>query len=326
MDQPGGVEQLTNPSTNSMNPIRYRFVLLLLMLVVTRYVTAQEDLLKMLEEETPEKASPVFATFKSTRVINLHSNETIKAKHLDFRIMHRFQPLDIGPDNVYGLYNFIGLDGATIRIGLEYGINDRVMVGIGRSTPGKLYDFMTKIKLLEQTRGKRSMPVSVNYFANTGISTTEWADKSRDNLFSSRLSFVHQLIIARKWNDYLSTVISPAVVHHNLVQTVAQPNDVYAVGIGASVKLNRSIRLSLEYIPRLNGQHEPKDASGTPLYNDAFAFGFDIETGGHVFQLHFTNAPGLTEQQFIAQNTGKLSYNALRFGFNLSRTFSFDKH
>lgn len=298
-------------------------IAIIMALFVANNLFAQEDLLKMMEEETPTKPTPVFASFKSTRLVNLHTNEQMKAKHLDFRIQHRFQPMQIDKENVYGLYNMFGVDGAVMRLGFEYGVTDKLMMGFGRSNVGKTYDLMAKYKILQQTRGKKSMPISVNYFGNIGINTLEFADKTRNNFFTSRLSFVNQLIITRKFNDYVSVAITPTMVHQNLVETKAQSHDIYAVGLGASVKISRSTRFNFEYIPRLNARDEKK-LDGTQYY-DAFAFGLDIETGGHVFQLHFTNGAGLIEQQFISQNANKLSLNTLRFGFNLSRVFSLEK-
>lgn len=298
-------------------------IVMILALFAANSLFAQEDLLKMMEEETPSKPTPVFASFKSTRLVNLHTNEQMKAKHLDFRIQHRFQPMQIDKENVYGLYNMFGVDGAVMRLGFEYGVTDKLMMGFGRSNVGKTYDLMAKYKILQQSRGKNSMPVSVNYFGNIGINTLEFADKTRNNFFTSRLSFVNQLIITRKFNDYVSVAITPTMVHQNLVETKAQSHDIYALGLGASVKISRSARFNFEYIPRLNARNEKK-LDGTQYY-DAFAFGLDVETGGHVFQLHFTNGAGLIEQQFITQNTNKLTLNTLRFGFNLSRVFSLEK-
>jgi hypothetical protein len=298
-------------------------IAIIMALFMANNLFAQEDLLKMMEEETPTKPTPVFASFKSTRLVNLHTNEQMKAKHLDFRIQHRFQPMQIDKENVYGLYNMFGVDGAVMRLGFEYGVTDKLMMGFGRSNVVKTYDLMAKYKILQQTRGKKSMPISVNYFGNIGINTLEFADKTRNNFFTSRLSFVNQLIITRKFNDYVSVAITPTMVHQNLVETKAQSHDIYAVGLGASVKISRSTRFNFEYIPRLNARDEKK-LDGTQYY-DAFAFGLDVETGGHVFQLHFTNGAGLIEQQFISQNANKLSLNTLRFGFNLSRVFSLEK-
>ncbi|MFN4971896.1 MAG: DUF5777 family beta-barrel protein [Bacteroidota bacterium] len=300
-----------------------KVIYLLLLLLANGIAYAQDDLLNMLNDE-PAKAKPVFASFKSTRIINLHSNETMRARHLDFRIQHRFGNIGLDAANNYGFYNMFGVDGARIRLGLEYGITNDLMVGIGRSSEGKTYDGFVKYKILKQSRGKKAVPFSLNYFGNIAVVTQEWADKSRNNFESSRLSFVNQLILVNKLNEHISVCLSPTVVHYNLVQTKNQPNDIYALGIGTSIKISRSTRFNLEYIPRLNGRNEPKDISGNSLYYDAFAIGFDIETGGHVFQLHFTNASGMIEQQFIAQNTGQFNFSQIRLGFNISRTFSFE--
>lgn len=278
---------------------------------------AQDDLLNMLEKENPLKPTPVYATFKSTRLVNLQSNETMKAKHLDFRIQHRFSSIQ------NGAYDMFGLDGAVMRLGFEYGVTDRFMLGLGRNTIGKTYDGFVKYQLVQQQQNGH--PISVGLFGSTAISTLEWADKNRDNFFSSRLSYCAQVILTRKVNDYVSVILSPTMVHYNLVAEKATPNDVFAVGIGGSFKITRSTRFNIEYIPRLNGRNQPQIAGGDPTYYDAIALGFDIETGGHVFQVHFTNSNGLIEQQFVARNMNPITFKELRFGFNLSRTFSFDK-
>ncbi len=289
---------------------------LLMLLFATQPLFAQDDLLNMINE-TPKEPTKVYATFKSTRVVNLHSNETMKAKHLDFRIQHRFSSIQ------NGAYDFFGLDGATIRLSLEYGITDRLMTGFGRSTTGKTYDGFLKYQLLEQKHG--GLPFGMVLFGSTAISTLEWEDPNRDNYFSSRLSYCIQTIFSSKINEYVSVIVSPGVVHYNLVPDANTPNDVYSVGLGASFKISRSTRFNIEYIPRLNGRDQPLQSNGEPTYYDAIAFGFDIETGGHVFQLHFTNATGLIEQQFIGRNSNPIEMAQLRFGFNISRTFSFDK-
>jgi hypothetical protein len=278
---------------------------------------AQDDLLNSLQSEDT-KPTPVYATFKSTRVINLQSNETMKAKHLDFRIQHRFNPVK------NGAYDFFGLDGAVLRLGFEYGVTNKLMIGLGRSTVGKTYDGFFKYKLVEQQKGGH--PIGVTLFGSSAISTLEWQDKTRNNLFSSRFSYCAQVILTKKMNDHISFIVSPSMVHYNLVPDTKTPNDIYAVGIGTSIKMSRSIRFTAEYIPRLNGRNNPKRLDGEPAYYDAVAFGIDIETGGHVFQLHFTNGQGLIEQQFIARNSNPVKLSELRFGFNISRTFSFDKY
>jgi hypothetical protein len=298
--------------------MEYKKILIVCACVLGSFrLLAQDDLLNSLQPEKPAP-TPVYATFKSTRVINLQSNETMKAKHLDFRIQHRFGPIE------NGAYDMFGLDGAVIRLGFEYGITDKLMVGLGRSTVEKTYDGFAKYKLMEQQ--KNGHPIGITLFGGSAINTLKWADPNRDNKFSSRLSYCAQVILTRKMNDHISFILSPSMVHYNLVPDKETPNDIYALGIGTSVKITRSIRFTAEYIPRLNGRDFPTAADGSATYYDSFGFGVDIETGGHVFQLHFTNSQGLIEQQFIARNPNPVAFNELRFGFNISRTFSFDKY
>ncbi len=300
-----------------------KIFILLTILSIAFSSFAQNDLLNMMQKESPSKPTLVYATFKSTRVINLQSNETMKAQHLDFRIQHRLGLIDLSQQNVFGLYDMFGIDVARMRLSLDYGITDKIMVGAGR-TDQQMYDVSLKIKLYEQTtKGKGSFPLSIVYYGDMGVNTQTWAYPGRDNFFTSRLTFVNQLILTRKFNEWVSFELVPSMIHHNLIPSGV--NDIYALGIGTSIKITRSTRFNIEYIPRFNAQNQAVDNNGTIAY-DEFAVGFDIETGGHVFQLQLTNAQGLIEQQFITENPNKLALNTLHLGFNLSRTFSFDKN
>lgn len=294
-------------------------ILLVTLLLAVNFVWAQDDLLDLLKDENT-KATPVLATFKGTRIITGQSNENISKKHLNFLILHRFGELK--DDASY--YNFLGLDGASVRLAFDYGITDKLMIGAGRSTVGKVYDGSIKYKLTQQTvGGKKNFPLAISYYGNTAIKTESFADKSINNYFSSRLTFCNQLIIARKVNNAVSLQLTPTIVHRNLVEKKAYPNTVFALGLGGSFKITRSTRFNIEYYPRLNGRDE-KTESGQD-YNDYLAVGFDIETGGHVFQLMLSNSTYMYEQGFVTQTTGKWGDFGVRIGFNLSRTFSFDK-
>lgn len=291
-----------------------RFILACMLAASCGSVYAQEDLLGELNKEEPkdQKSTPVYATFKSTRIVNGHSVECMSARHLDFRIQHRFGELNSGA------YEFYGLDQATMRLGFEYGITNDLMIGLGRSTVSKTYDGFVKWRFLKQSKGgKHNIPVTLAYFGNAGLVSAKFSDPSRNNYFSSRMSYTHQLLIARKFKDILSLQLTPTVVHKNLVAKKSDPNDIFAIGIGGSVRISRSIRFNVDYFPRLNGDDK--------LYANCLALGFDIETGGHVFQLHFTNSLGLIENQFITDTQGKWDKGDVRFGFNISRTFSFDR-
>jgi len=269
------------------------------------------DLLSLLGEEE-ETINYATATFKSTRVINMHSVENAAGGVMDFRISHRFGAVNTGAENLFGL------DIASMRLGFEYGINDRLMVGVGRSNVNKELDGFVKYKILRQSTGKRTMPLSVSWFSSTVMRLSKWEDPNRENYFSSRLYYCHQLLIARKFNDRLSIQIAPTLVHRNLVKDSTIANDVYAGGIGGRFKLTNRTSFNAEYVYVPPGQLEA-------VYTNSLSIGFDIETGGHVFQLHFTNSRPMNEKGFITETTGKWQEGDIQFGFNVSRVFTVGK-
>lgn len=280
------------------------------MAAVPALAQEEQDLLSLLgREETTEYAA---ASFKTNRVINLHSLESTASGVLDAKISHRFGFINGGP------YELFGLDQSTIRIGLDYGISDRLTIGAGRSSFEKTYDGFIKFKLLRQSTGLKKMPLTVAVLGTTAITTLKWSQPNRDNLFSSRLTHVAQLIIGRKFSDGFSLQVSPTMVHRNLVRTSAEENDVFAVGVGGRIKLAKRLSLNTEYIYVPEGQ----TAEG---YRNSLSVGFDIETGGHVFQLHFTNSTSMIEKGFIAETVGDWGQGDIHFGFNISRVFTIHK-
>jgi len=270
---------------------------------------AQDDLLNELSKQDSAQTVPVTATFKSTRVVNGQSVETMKKKHLDLRISHRFGKLNSGA------YQFFGLDQATMRLGFEYGLTDDLMIGVGRSTSQKVYDFFGKYKLLKQSTGARNIPVSVTLFGGTGVATV---DKERD--FQDKLYYTAQVLVARKFGERLSLQLSPTYLYRTMPDVTGDEKVLFAVGIGGRFKLSKRVSLNGEYFYTAREKN-----TVTAPYHDSMSFGVDIETGGHVFQLHFTNSLGMIEKQFIGETTGSWGKGDIHYGFNISRTFSFDK-
>ena len=249
-------------------------------------VTAQNDLMDLLNQDTKPEITYATATFKSTRILNGHSIERMQAGQLDFRIAHRFGLLNSGP------YEFFGLDQSNIHISLEYGIFNWLMVGAGRGNYEKTFDGFTKLSILRQSSGARFMPVSISLFSSVALKSVKWADPERTNYFSSRLSYTAQVLIASKISQGLSIQISPSYVHRNLVATELDPNDLYALGAGGRMKLSKRISLNAEYYYVLNANNT---YMSQPVYNP-LSIGVDIETGGHVFQLLFTNSLSMIEK------------------------------
>lgn len=287
----------------------FRTLFVMILAAVMGQVNAQQeqDLLTLLgREETTEYAA---ASFKTNRIINLHSLESTARGVLDVKISHRFGFIN------GGAYELFGLDQATIRLGLDYGISDRLTIGIGRSSFEKTIDGFIKHKLIRQSSGLVDMPITVALLGTASIQTLKWANPDRDNLFSSRLAYVAQLIIGRKFSNNFSLQASPTFVHRNLVPTAAEENDVYAIGVGGRLKLHKRFSLNAEYIYVLPDQLAPG-------YRNSLSLGFDIETGGHVFQLHFTNSTSMIEKGFVAETLGDWGDGGVHFGFNISRVFT----
>lgn len=269
------------------------------------------DLLSLLGPEEPT-TNYAYATFKSSRVINMHSVENPAAGVMDFRIAHRFGTINSGAENLFGL------DQAYMRLGFEFGITDRLMAGFGRSNVNKEVDGFLKYKILRQSSGKKNMPISLSFFTSMVVRTTAWENPDRNNYFSSRLYYCNQLLIARKFNESLSLQIAPTMVHRNLVPDSTVKNDVYAGGIGGRYKLTKRTTFNVEYVYVMPGQLEK-------MYKNSFSVGFDIETGGHVFQLHMTNSKPMNEKGFITETTGDWAKGDIQFGFNVSRVFTIHK-
>lgn len=290
-----------------------RFPLLLLALLLAPSLRAQ-DLLDLLDAETEEPVNYTFATFKTTRLINGHSVETNSGGELLFLISHRFGRVNGGASE------FFGLDNATIRLGLEYGITDRLGIGVGRSSFEKTVDGFVKYKLLRQKSGAESFPFTATLFASAAIKTVPWAEPERPNYFSSRMYYSFQVLLARKFSEGFSLQLMPTLVHRNLVATTADANDVFAIGIGGRQKITPSLSVNAEYYYVLPDQIV-STLGGEPVRN-GLSVGLDLETGGHVFQLHVTNSRGMIEKMFITETTGDWANGDLHFGFNISRVFS----
>ena len=292
-----------------------RLFLALILSLISFGIFAQDDLMNIINQDSTKEINYTTATFKSTRVMNGHSIERMVPGQLDVRISHRFGTLNSGG------YNFFGLDQSNIHLGLEYGIFKWLMIGVGRSEFEKTYDGFGKFSILRQSSGAKDMPVSVSVVTSIALKTLKFADQTRTNYFTSRLAYVSQILVARKINEAFSLQLTPSYLHRNLVATELDPNDIFALGAGARLKLSKRISLNGEYYYIAN----PKTYMSQQIYNP-LSLGFDIETGGHVFQLFFTNSLGMTEKQFIGATTGQWKKGDIHFGFNISRVFTLKKN
>lgn len=289
-----------------------RLACVVLITLIITPALAQDDLMSLLDETEEPVTEYTKASFKTTRVINSQSLENTAGGVLDMKISHRFGFINGGP------YELFGLDEASIRIGLDYGITDRLMVGWGRSSFEKTYDVFAKYKILRQSMGKVKMPVTLSWYASTAITTLKFADETRENYFSSRMYYTHQLILGRKFSESLTLQLMPTFIHRNLTKNENEKNDVYALGVAGRQKLTKRLALNVEYFYLLPDQVNEK-------YRNSLSIGFDIETGGHVFQLHFTNSTSMIDRGFVTETVGNWLDGDIHFGFNVSRVFTIKK-
>ncbi|TCJ17513.1 hypothetical protein EPD60_04800 [Flaviaesturariibacter flavus] len=274
---------------------------------------AQDGLDSLLAAGKKPETVYTTATFKGTRVINLQSVEKAAPGTLQLLIQHRFGAVDGGG------YEFFGLDQATMRLGLEYGVHRAFVVGIGRSTLEKNWDAYTKVTLLRQSTGATRMPLSAAYFGSVVYRSQHDIDPTQKNGSGYRYSYCHQLLLARKFSERFSLELAPTWIHKNQVDFISDANNIFAVGAGARVKLTRRTSFNLEYIARI-----PPANTASPAWKNNYnslSVGFDIETGGHVFQLHLTNSLSMVEKGFITESSESWGNGGIHLGFNISRDF-----
>ncbi len=284
-----------------------KIILTIFVVLLSIQIPAQ-DLLDILDSETPKTDNIVSATFKGTRILNGHSIENRKDKELEFIISHRFGRINLGFDELFGL------DKSNIRFALEYGVNNNLTVGLGRSSFEKTYDGFLKYSLLKQKTGANSFPFAVSLFGSVAIKTLKDYDPADKRTFAESLFYVGQVLIAKKVSPSFSFQVTPTYVHRNTVRIAADPHDIFAVGLGTRMKLTKRVSFNSEYYFAFD-QSKSIDA------RNSLAFGVDIETGGHVFQLILSNAITMIEKSFITENTGDFFAGDIHFGFNISRTF-----
>ncbi len=280
-----------------MKIIKRLAIILLLIFVFSSIIDAQE--LEFYEENS---------TFSATRISLTQSVEPTIKGQLMFDIQHQFGPINSG------ISEFFGLDQATTRLGLTYGVLNWLSVGIGRAGLYKTYDGSVKVRFFRQNYNGGN-PITLTYFGNIGVNTSTWNYDNIPYYFSHRLTYVNQLLIARNFGNHFSMQISPTFIHRNFVENKNADNDVWSVGIAARYLFAEKYSVTVDYHYLLSKYTAEK-------YNNSLTIGFNIHTAGHVFSLFATNSLGLLEQQFIPATTGSWLNGDIHFGFTISRSFT----
>lgn len=287
-------------------------VLSCVVILLCAFIGVAQDLGDILDQEASDTTFLVASTFNGTRLLNGHSVETRKEGVLEFLISHRFGRVNSGFNQLFGL------DDSNIRFGLEYALNDRLTLAIGRSSFEKTFDAYGKYRLLQQKSGENPFPFSLTLHGSATEKTIKDYEPADKPTFSNRLTYTGQFLIARKFNPNVSVQFAPTFIHFNTAPESVDPNDMVALGFGTRVKISKRVSLNAEYYYNIN-PFESIDVE------NSLAFGVDIETGGHIFQLILTNSVSMIEKGFIAETTGNFFKGDIHFGFNISRAFQVKK-
>ncbi|MBN9285724.1 MULTISPECIES: DUF5777 family beta-barrel protein [unclassified Flavobacterium] len=276
---------------------------------------AQDDLLSQID--TAKTDNKVEAVFKSLKIVNLESTKLASKGDFYFIVAHRFSYVK------NGFSDFFGMDDANTQIKFVYGINNWLTAHVSRSGFEKTYEMALKYRLMSQE--KNGFPVTLVGFNSLAINSELKKDDFPNLKFENRLSYVTQLLVSRKFTERLSLELAPSYFHqntlrdfldadNNVVLPNPQSNDQFALGMGGRYKLTKRWSINMDYAAHLNrAKHS--------IYTNPLSIGVDLETGGHVFQMHFTNSRAMHEAGFLGATTGDWSKGEIAFGFNLVRVF-----
>ena len=277
-----------------------KLILLLFLFPLLTY--SQDDLLSGVE--APITKEKVASAFKALKIVNLESTKLAAKGDLYFVVAHRFGSIKDGFEGFYGL------DNANTQIKFIYGLTPGINISAARSEFA--YDFATKYMLLPQI--KDGFPVTIAGFNSLSINNTLKESLYPKLEFKNRLTYVAQLLISRKFSEKLSLEIVPSFFHENFVLDPEQSNSQYAIGFGGRYKFAKRWSLNMDYAAHLN-------RASNSIYKNPLSIGFDLETGGHVFQMHFTNSQAIDEAGYLGRTTGDWTKGDIFFGFNLARVF-----
>lgn len=276
----------------------------LLFCVFPFLMVAQDDLLQEIDSTTSDEI--ITSAYKSLKIVNLESTKLAAKGDLYFVVSHRFGYVE------NGFEDFFGLDNANTRLQFVYGISDKFNIHASRDGFHKTYEFAAKYKLVNQK--KSGSPFEIVGFNSLNINTELEKDLYPKLEFEDRLSYVTQVLISRKFNENLSMELAPTYFHENYVYFNDQDNSQFALGLGGRYKFTKRWSFNVDYAAHLNR------ASNSPFKNP-LSIGFDLETGGHVFQMHFTNSQAMHESGFLGNTAGSWGDGQIAFGFNLIRVF-----
>ncbi|MGH1519783.1 DUF5777 family beta-barrel protein [Chryseobacterium sp. JK1] len=263
---------------------------------------AQEDLLKDIDtvKTTTEISQPAF---KALQIATGQSTKLAAKKEWYIVVAHRFGDVSAG------FKDFFGLDHASTKLGVIYGLTDAVSVSLSRETNMKTFEGGVKYRLVRQNE---NFPVDIVGY-NVMAANTELSKDTYPYLkFNDRLSYLTQALISRRFNDKLSLQLTPSYVHKNLYEPNIENKNQFLAGLGGRYKISKRISVNAEYFVNFDNHS---------FYKNPLSLGLDLETGGHIFQLLFTNSQINSDIGYLTNATGNWGKGHIFFGFNLYRVF-----
>ncbi|MHC0443177.1 DUF5777 family beta-barrel protein [Flavobacterium sp. 3-210] len=270
------------------------------------HVSAQDDLLKELDTIKSKEKQTETLGFKGLQICNMQSTKLTAKGEWYVLISHRFGDL------TKGFENFFGLDDAYTKLGAIYGVTNWLSVGASRQTNNKIYELTLKYRL--KTQEVDGFPVTIVGYNTMDINTNLSTDQYPNLQFNNRLAYTTQLLVSRQFSDKISLEINPIYIHKNLYDETTERKDQFAVGLGGRYKFTKRLSMNLEYAPRIN-------APESEVYHNLLSVGLDIDTGGHIFQMVFSNCQTMNDVYVFSNATGKWNGGGIYFGFNLYRVF-----
>src|SRR5687767_1512091 len=309
---------MKNLKTIHSNTLRVISTLGLLLITISTFAQEEDSVAAALASGN----KPVRSVFESTWIIDNQTTLVPQKGTFEFMMNHRFGTIYNGLSDIYGIYG----SGANIRLGFNYTLWDSVgfgaykgnlALGFGSTKNGMIQDFNLKYGFLQQTRNGR-IPVSVTYYTNMAIETEDKEEELPNGRSSDRLSYFHQIIVSRKFNDKLSVQVAPSLSHYNVVEP-ALYNDHFAVAVAGRYKISEQTSVLFNYDQPLT-----KHKDNNPQFN--ISTGIEVATSSHQFQLFITNYPYLVPQKnnmYNQPNTVNEWYQDLFIGFNITRQWNF---
>lgn len=286
-----------------------RTFLAIALVVCPLFILAQEeDLLQELDGLNQDKTAFELPAFKALQIGNLQSTKVVDKGDLYMVVAHRFGPLKDG------IREFFGLDQATTKIQLLYGISPRLQLGVSRDSYEKTYSGTAKIKLYRQSD---KMPVNIALYGSMDINTFLQKSQYPGLKFFDRFAYTTQALVSRRFSEKLSLELAPIYARQNLQDlnfTKAQTYNQFLLGIGGRYKFTKRMSLNMDYAYNFSKNQNS-------LYKNPLTIGVDIETGGHVFQLLFTNSRASNDAAFLTETLGDWKKGEISFGFNIVRVF-----